>query len=184
MFETEAGYLHAGLEQLKPYLLSDEVYWNLGLRAPRGLAPYPQLTLGNLLLAEAKAKGAAQSEEERARIKDLSEQLEAQRDEWRSAWEAKAEQEFGVRLRQWGRILTEIGEEPGRHKASYASEVRDRAELDLLKDDLPGGLHAELAVWDARLKRLTQAGDFVWEPEVKGSFPKEDYWYLWVKLKQ
>ena len=186
LFDYEAAYLRAGLEQLKAYLLADELYWNLGLRQERGRAPYPQMTLGNLLLAKARAAGAAQGAEEQRELAAMSKELEAMLGEWRSAAEAKAEQEFGVRLRQWGRSMLDFGEAPSRHAASYASEVRVRAELALLAGYLPRAAkepRGELAEWDTRLRRLSTAGDFVWEQELEGAFPKGAWWYLWVTLK-
>ena len=49
--EYDLRYLKAGIEQLESYLLSSDVYWSIGTRAPAGETPYPQLTIGGLLLA-------------------------------------------------------------------------------------------------------------------------------------
>lgn len=186
LFEYEAAYLRAGLEQLKAYLLQEEIFWNLGLGGPKGQAPYPQMTLGNLLLSAAKLGGLKGSEAQGQAVGALEKQLDGMRREWQTAWTAKAKKEFGVRLRQWERAVDEISKQPTRHAASFANEVRVRAELELLKEHLDAGSHAEvgeLAVLDNRLRRVTREGDFVWGDGVEGGFSKGKFWFLWRRVK-
>ena len=175
IFEYEQHFFDEGLEQLKPYLLSDEVFWALGLRTPKGQPPYPPLTLGNLLLTAAKL--AARDDTAQARIKDV-------RDEWREAWARKAEKEFGVRLRQWSRFMADFGEAPERYRATLGSELRTRALLALLGEELAQTTWAsEVAGLDARLRGLTEEGDFVWAPEIEAAFGREAYWFLYRQPK-
>ena len=49
-YQYEIRFLEAAAPELKRYLLSEEVYWNLGLRSPAGKRPYPQFSLGWLLV--------------------------------------------------------------------------------------------------------------------------------------
>lgn len=165
---SDQRFLSAALEQLKQYLLSNEIFWNLGTD--------PQLTLGNLLLAEASLKGAGKLSASDSKA------LAAQKKEWRSAWEKKAEKEFAARLRQWTEYLSELSENPSRHAAYYGTEVRTRALLELLAQESPGS-RGQLAAADSQLKALTINDNFVWEAEVKGAFPKSSYWFLYVKPK-
>ena len=180
-FEYEAGYIEIGLEQFKPYLLSGEVYWNLGARNPKGQPPYPQLTLGNMLLAAAKL---GQGKQAPASAAELLARLDQFREEWASAWKGKAGKEFGVRLRQWTRFLDSLSGGDGA-KAALKSEVRGRAVLQLLAAEMEGAEAelAELAVQDARFRRLTEEGDFLWDEALAGGFKPESYWFLYRKAK-
>ncbi len=171
-------FLKAGLEQLKDYLLSNEVFWNSGLAGS-----YPQLTLGNLLLAAQELQSANGSiAAERSQQQELFTELAGQKREWRAAWERKAQKEFGARLRQWVQYVDELAQNSNRLPANYTTDVRVRVLLELLAAEAPA-LRGQLASPDARLKSLISDGDFIWEESVKGAFPKANYWFLWVKPK-
>jgi len=165
---SESSFLRTGLSQLKDYLLSGEIFWNLGGSR--------QLTLGNLLLAKAYLDGVG-------KLPDIeAKELAALKREWGSAWEKKAEKEFGARLRQWTQYLRELSEQPSQHAAYYATEVRVRALLEVLASEAPGP-RGQLTAADSQLKTLTASGDFVWGAEAAAAFPKGKYWFLWVKVK-
>ncbi len=153
------------MPQLKDYLLSNEIFWNIGSD--------PQLTLGNLLLAEAQLKAAGG---------DNKAEIAAQKKEWHSAWQNKAKREFASRLRQWTQYIAELAEHPSRYSVQYKTEVRVRTLLELLADEVPG-LSSQLTAPDAQLKALTASGEFVWGADAEGTFPKGRYWFLWVKVK-
>jgi hypothetical protein len=51
--EYDLGYLQSALSTLEDYLLSADLYWSIGDNPPKGEPPYPSLTLGNVLLAQA-----------------------------------------------------------------------------------------------------------------------------------
>ena len=182
LHERESRFLRAGLEQLKDYLLSNELFWNLGLPAN-----YPQFTLGNLLLSAAQlgaATGlsAAQNSERKGLLADL----EKQKKQWRSAWESKAQREFASRLQQWGQYLDELGQSPGQQDGYFKSEARQRALLEILSEDLPASEHllkGELTLLDQRLRRYIEDGDFIWDETVKKGFPKGRYWFLYARPK-
>lgn len=162
-------FLRAAVPQLKDYLLSNEIFWNLGFD--------PQLTLGNLLLVELEAKASGDLS---PAGQQLFSEIAAHKKEWRNAWEKKAEREFGSRLRQWSNYIAELSEKPSRHAGAYKSEVRVRVLLELLADEAPD-LRSQLAAFDSKLKALTTAGNFVWDEDAKGAFPKSKYWFLWAK---
>lgn len=135
----------------------------------------PQLTLGNVLLAEAQVKAASGEKQSLADIAALKK-------EWQSAWEKKTKREFSSRLRQWTQYLSELAEHPSRYAGQYKTEVRVRTLLELLAGEAPG-LRSLLTALDSQLKALTTSGDFVWGAENEGALPKGKYWFLWVKVK-
>jgi hypothetical protein len=164
---SETRWLQAAAPQLKDYLLSNEIFWNIGSD--------PQLTLGNLLLAEAQLNAAGEDSK-------LTAEIAAKKKEWHTAWQNKAKREFASRLRQWTQYLSELAEHPSRYAGQYKTEVRVRTLLELLAGEAPG-LSGQLAAPDSQLKALTTSGDFVWEKGAYTAFSKGKYWFLWVKVK-
>ncbi len=168
MSSTDRHWLQAAVPQLKDYLLSNELFWNIGSD--------PQLTLGNLLLAEAQVKASGSSD------RKLLAEIAAQKKEWHIAWQNKAKREFASRLRQWTQYLAELAEHPSRFAAQYKTEVRVRTLLELLAGEAPD-LSTQLTALDSQLRALTVSGDFVWGADDEGIFPNSKYWFLWVKVK-
>lgn len=172
-YASQSRYLRAALEQLKDYLLSNEIFWNLGMD--------PQLTLGNLLLAEAQVKAAdGLSAAESGERKKLLAEVAKHKKEWRTAWETKAQKEYGSRLRQWSQYLGDLSESPNRHGAQYKTEARIRTLLELLSDEV-AGKSAELKQFDQKLKEFVADSDFIWGEDSKAAFPKSKYWFLYAK---
>lgn len=186
-FEYESLYLQAGLKGLEDYLLADQLFYTLRLTAPPGQPAYPALTLGGLLLFEARASARADHPQRQAALQKITFQMEAHRQRWRVAWEHKAAWEFGSRLKQWSQYLNEVRREPEKAAVYYAYEVRLRLMLDLLLSEFPyldpqqSQLFAETDAW---LRFLFQKGDFIWEPELIPGFPEENFWYLWGRVKE
>ncbi|MBX3003639.1 MAG: hypothetical protein KIT29_06540 [Anaerolineales bacterium] len=159
-------FLTDGLPQLTDYLQSDDVFWLLDAD--------PQLTLGNVLLAEAslQAEGKLRPEDRRA----IAEAKRA----WPVLWRKKAEREFAARLRQWSHYLAELADKPKQHALYYANEVRPRVLMQLLGEAAPE-LAGKLPALDAALKPLVQPSEFIWDAKLADTFPAAPYWFLRVK---
>lgn len=172
--EQDRQFLLAGIPELQAYLLSKELYYPI---TARGLN-LPRLTLGGLLLALARLRGANQAA-------DLEGAVEAIRLKWRSAWEAKAGREVRARLALWQNYLADVRQNPDQHAPYYRQEVRVRAMLDLLLAELPQPVSevTTLNELDHRLRRMLIPGQFVWEPVVQPAFPIETFWYLYGTLQ-
>ncbi len=180
-------FLSAGLERLESYLLSGDVYWAIGVSAPAGEPPYPQMTLGALLLANLRARARATLLMERAESERLGIQLDAIRSSWRVAWGKKATQEFRARLTLWRNFLEEYRKEPPAHYDRYLYEVGRRVMLNLLKDqteELPATYVDLLDGLDGVLRVILIPGEFVWESELAASFPPEKFWFLYGNLPE
>ena len=106
-FDYDFRYMQAALEQLDSYLLGKDIYRPIGVVPPPGESPYPQLTLGTLLLAKERAQANAQTNSQRADSDRLVDGLEAIRSKWRSAWGRKATTEFNARLNLWADFLND-----------------------------------------------------------------------------
>ena len=87
----------------------------------------------------------------------------------------------GWGLRQWAAYLEELRKEPNTHLAFYKTEVRLRVLLELLGETLPEPPESP-AVLDEHFRPIFEDGEFLWDQEVQGGFPPEDYWFLYGKL--
>ena len=173
--ENDLDHLREGVDQLKDYLLSDELFWPMGGRQALALTP------GNLLLAQARLQARPLNAVQKNAFIDLRAKLQELKDAWRTAWEKKAAREYTARLRQWGHVLEELAKDPD--AVNYMNEVRVRALLELLAHEVPGdrAAKAPLEHLDTRLRQIFQEGDFVWEAEAQPGFSQEQYWFLYRK---
>lgn len=186
ILEYELGYLEAALDTLEDYLLSADLYWSIGDKPPKGETPYPSLTLGGVLLAQARARAHPGSESLKEQLAQVDEQIDALRGRWRSAWERKVGYEFHARLSLWRDFVEEYRKNPQANRDRYAYEVRRRVMLHLLgaeAGEVPPVERELLASLDLVLRVDIIPGGFVWEQELAPGFPKETYWYLYGKLK-
>jgi len=183
--EYDLRYLKAGIEQLEPYLLSSDVYWSIGTRAPAGETPYPQLTLGGLLLARLRAHSSIKKSTQQVELEELSGQLNDLHTRWRVAWEGKASKEFPARLNLWKNFLEEYRANPETQYDRYTYEVTRRVMLHLLgaeTENIPQAQRDLLASLDLLLHTIFISGDFIWDVTLTASFPQEQYWYLYGRI--
>lgn len=178
----DLGYLKAGVPQLESYLLSQELYWPIGASPPDGMPPYPQLTLGSILLSLAKLSARALSPQERSEYARLRSELESTRTHWQVAWEQKARREFHARLMLWRDYIEDYRQNPTEHADRYTFEVSRRVMLDLLSQETRDLPHTELELLsglDNVLQAKLPSGGFVWEDDLSTAFPSGKYWYLY-----
>jgi len=183
--EYDLGYLKAGIEQLESYLLSSDVYWSIGARAPAGETPYPQLTLGGLLLARLRAQFSIKTSTQQVELEELSGRLNDLRTRWRVAWEGKASKEFYARLNLWKNFLEEYRANPETQYDRYKYEVTRRVMLHLLGAETENIRQAQrdlLASLDLLLHTVFVSGEFIWVISLTDSFPQEQYWYLYGRV--
>jgi len=180
--EYEAEYVKAGLEHFKPFLLSPEIFWNIHLSRPAKQAPYPQLSLGNMLLAIHILKSGVKFEDHL----ELIDSYKGIKREWVRAWQKKAELEFNYRIKQWLRYLADLQGEKNQSKSSFKNDIRIRVLLELLLNQLKDegqDLAEKLNELDLQFHALMKAAEFVWPSEIKGAFASEDYWFLYLTAK-
>jgi hypothetical protein len=133
--DYDLGYLQAGVNILKNYILSSDIYWTIGVRPPPGSPAYPQLTLGGLFLAIARLRSRQHSLPLQTTFTHLESEFEAIRLGWQVAWENKATHEFHARLFLWRDFLEDYRAYPGNNIDRYAYEVSRRVMLQLLTQD-------------------------------------------------
>ena len=179
--EYNLRYLQAGVDLLEDYLLSEDVYRPIGVSAPRGKPPYPQLTLGWLLLFARRIATADLTPVQQAEANRLNGQVDLLHTRWRAAWEKKASREFSVRLVQWGNFLQDYRVAPEANYDRYAYEANRRVILQLLRTEANiSELDQEmLEGFDSILEAYLLPGDFIWDPRLMAGFSQPVFWYLY-----
>jgi hypothetical protein len=184
--EGEFSYLRAAIGLLDGYLLANDLYWPVGIKAPVGSPPYPQLTLGNMLLSLKRLKAHPLSVEQQAELTELEQELYRLQTKWRVAWEEKAAREFSARSKLWRDFLEEYRSSPENHADRYPYEINRRVLLELLAPQTSKIMRAELEML-AGLDKLLNAyfipGSFVWDEELAIGFPPQPFWYLYGRMK-
>ena len=184
--EYDLRYVQAGVDLLDDYLQSGEIYWSIGISARQGQTPYPQMTLGGLLLFLLRAKARELTAEQQAELTQLETKINTIRARWRTAWGKKATQAFRARLKLWSNFLEDYRQKPGANMDRYHYEVTRRVQLHLLQPDADDRYEAEdhlLIGLDEFLKAVFISNGFVWEQELADGFPPDPYWYLYGHLK-
>lgn len=179
--DYDLRYLRAGVDLLENYLLSEDVYRPIGVRAPRGQPPYPQLTLGWLLLFARRIATANLTPAQQAEADRLNSLVDGLHTRWRAAWEKKASREFSVRLVQWGNFLQDYRDAPEANYDRYGYEANRRVILQLLGTEASISEHDQemLDGLDSILEAYLLPGDFIWDPGLMDGFPQPVFWYLY-----
>lgn len=171
----ERQFLRTSAEQLKDYLLSKELFWNTGLGIADNGRAYPQLTLGNLLFSEKVVAAAGADPQLVGQVTDLKQ-------EWKSAWQSRSEREFQSRLESWREYIVYLQQYDSADSRDFATEVRIRTLLELLKDEAPA-IDSELLrlldLTDQHLRSLWKSGDFIWDEAIAEAFPPARFWFLY-----
>jgi hypothetical protein len=188
-FERDWIFLQAALPGLQDYLLSRDVYRPVLLPpgVPRN-TQVPQLTIGSLLLSQARLSALELDPARQSELADLTQRINQVRHEWRGNWSSKAGQEYTSRLRLWGQYLRDLRIDPRANAAYYSNEARQRAILHLLVpellEELPQADVDQTHLLDSVLRGLAQPGPFVWEPEAERAFPGDGFWFLYLQINK
>jgi hypothetical protein len=184
--EYDLGYLETAVDLLEKYLLSNEIYWKMMASSPPGEAAYPSLTLGGLLLAQARSQARQLTPGQTRKLTQLVREIEQTKAKWQTAWENKAQDEFRARLNLWRDFLEEFRQDPDENKDRFSYEVSRRVMLHLLTvetSEIPNAEQQMLAGLDAILSGLFVPGEFIWSADLSAGFPEKEYPYLYGKLR-
>lgn len=183
-------YLHSAIEQVEPYLLSNEVYWPLGIPNIPGERSFPKLTLGWVLFytlqCEHWVRNGGLSHQEATQADQILKRIQYVRTKWSVAWERKAKKELMARLKIWGSFLSDFQRDPEEHACRYAYEVNRRVLVGLLRaeagvvDDAEEDLFGAL---ETVLRAYFVPGEFVWSEGLKDIYGEKDFWYLYGTMK-
>lgn len=181
-FGYELGYLHAAVDELEAYLLSDDLFWPINAAPPAGGQPFPRLTLGGLALAQKRAAGLSSNRDEVWQVEQIDRRIDVMHHKWRLRWDEKAQREITSRLTQWKNYLQEYRQGPERQVDFYPYEIRWRVMVELLEGQVESLKEHEVEMrsgLDLMLKAVFIPGEFIWEPSLMAAFPTEPFWYLY-----
>ena len=183
--EYKLRFVQAGLDQLESYLLSSELFQPLGITAPAGRTPYPQLTLGNLLLAEKKSLAATIKTPLYEQVKLCSQSICIIKEKWLAHWRQKSYRELNSRLQLWKEFLDAYLDDASNNYDRYKFEVSRRVLITILagETDLILSEQKQLVITlDTILRSHFEHGIFIWEEVFHKAFPEAIYWFLYGKL--
>lgn len=92
--------------------------------------------------------------------------------------------EIPIRIRLWKNMISDYLAER-RIDLAFSSQVRSRVILELLFLENPSeDIHhdEQLIILDDSLKSLSLNGNFIWDPILEGSFPRNIFWFLYLKI--
>ncbi len=180
-------FIRAAVDSLQDYLLSSELYWPLFVHPKEKVTGnLLQLTLGNLILTQARLQGYPWAAAQLSELADANQKIAQTREKWKSAWTKKAVLEIPARIKLWRNYVEELCDQPHAKAASYPFQARWRTELHFLDREIAGKVEMDLSSikdLDLRLKRITQPAKFVWEAEIEPAFPRETFWYLYISVQ-
>lgn len=182
----DLGYLKAAVDLLRDYVLADEIYWQLNASSPPGEPAYPSLTLGGLLIAQARTQARPLTSRQQTQFTQLVHKIDHLKSKWQSAWEKKSSKEFIARLNLWRDFLDEYRRDPEDNADRYPFEVKRRVMLQLLEKEIEQVPQAEsvlLSGLDGILAGLLSTGEFIWDKELASGFPRGEFPYLYGNLK-
>jgi hypothetical protein len=183
--DYDLRYMMAGVDIFEEYLLSEDYYWPIGIRAGSGETPYPYLTLEGLLLSRQRLQDRSMSTDQWANYSRYTQKMDRLHLKWQVAWDKKAVKGFHSRFKMWGDYLSEYRDDAEGQADRYGYEVRLRVMLHLLQAGVKQQLMSEIGqlnTLDNSLRTWLMRSQFLWESALEISFPKETYWYLYGYL--
>ncbi len=168
--------------RLVPYIYEKEIYGPM----PGDL---PRLTVGGLLMRLHRLSAAADalSAEQRQLLDTARQQFDQVRRDWSVAYETKLTNELNARLSSLRQFITECQDNPPHCGDLYPSNAEKWVIAQELKDEAVARniftplQQAELSGIDNKLHQFFSAGEFTWDERVKAGYPREKYWFLYVK---
>lgn len=186
--ERDAAICRSMAADLNAYLQKDILYWALSDPGPRS-SPYPQLTLGGLLmrlhhLQVLQDRLSPAAYETFARARESTEQTFGN---WRVHLENKLLSELRARIRAWSFFVADCAEERRGCQDDYPTQAEVRTMAALLLDRAAGvrgagQLQGQLHGLDRRLRDITETGPFVWDPLFEAAYPPDPFWWLYANV--
>jgi hypothetical protein len=176
--------LTAMASNLTPYLYEEELFGHLGDHLPK-------LTVGGLLLRlhQFEALLYRLSPEQQTYVHDARINFEQTRNEWMVHYEEKLRQELKSRIGALAWYL----EECATGERSCSGDWRNEAEKRTIVAHLQQAAEAaeifenefaySIAEVDGRIRRFFEAGEFIWDEDLKNAYPKADYWWLYGTMR-
>ncbi len=185
---TDLVIASAMVEELENYIVNDDLYRTVIVRVPGRGDLKLQLAGGSLLtrLHRLDAQRDRLTPAQQDQLDRTVAQAERIIYSLKSRFHQRLQREMKGRLDALKWYLDDIADDPGRGRANYPYEIRNRQRIEeivkRLGSDIPADLADRLAAVDRRLHALAGGSDFVWDPSLRSAFPSPPYWYLYARV--
>lgn len=176
--------------EFETYLKSDVLYWQMDAAHPGG-EQLPKLTLGGFLERAWRLRAAPLSSAQLAALDKAVRRFEQARDAHRQRYVTRALHDLRGRLDAWAWYLDDYAKQPIEEAPYYPAQAHTRlaiavllAQSELAHDAEAASLTHRLFALDERLRADWIAGAFVWHSSLAHAFPREQFWWLYGRLKQ
>ncbi len=188
-WQDEWTVIKSSIPEWESFIFSKEIFWPLHFGKDfeyRGDMK-PRLSAGRLLISLYVLEFFQKNDDEIENTvrKDFL-AINDLKSRWKSNWTNKLLAEIPYRLRQWGDTIQQV-RKTGIHNSEYQNQVQIRLMLDLMindsSKDIPDQMKNQVILLDQQLRIFSQAAPFVWNEDVSNAFDRENYWYLFSKIK-
>jgi len=184
---SDLAACQAMAEEFEAYLKSDVLYWQMDASRPGG-DRLPKLTVGGFLERAWRLRAASLSPTQRATLGEAMRKFELARDAHHSRYVTRVLHDLRARLDAWAWFLDDYAKRPNEEMPYYPAQAHTRLAIELLLEELAGDSATEfirrLFALDQRLHADWIDGPFVWHTTLAHAFPREQFWWLYGRLKQ
>ena len=174
-------------EEFEAYLESDVLHWQMDTLR-RGGDQLPKLTVGGFLERACRLRAAPLSTTQRQALDAATRKFGSVRDAHRSRYASRVLHDLRGRLDEWAWFLDDYAKRPNEEAPYYPAQVHTRLAIELLLEELAGDSATEfirrLFALDQRLRADWIDGPFVWHSTLAHAFPRDQFWWLYGRLKQ
>ncbi|MEM9955517.1 MAG: hypothetical protein AAF846_28200 [Chloroflexota bacterium] len=187
--QTDLKEAQAMVEGLSDYVRGDQLYGSTG---GGFFSKMPSLTIGALLmrLQRLQALQSTMSDKQQTQFNAIYQQWQTTRNEWRSHYEQKVEQEIESRIDSMQGFFRECADSLQNCANNYRPEIQKRTiihelvkemnALNLTNEDLDTLMDG----MDGKLRTYLRADEFQWSKDLQAAYPKSDYWWLYQRPPQ
>jgi len=175
--------VQAMASRLVPFVYENEIF---------GYTPddLPKLTIGGLLmrLHRLTLLGNLLSDEQRQRLATAQQQVDSVKQEWLVAYTNKTTDELIIRINEWNQFLNECRQNQDECREMYPAMVEKRVMAQVLANEarelnaLTPEIEKRLNGIDSQLQGYFKAGSFVWDQRLQGTYPQDQYGFLYVTI--
>ncbi len=150
----------------------------------------PKLTIGGLLmrLHRLALLDNLLSDEQRERLATAQQQVDSVKQEWLVAYTNKTTDELTMRINEWNQFLNEGRQNQDECREMYPAMVEKRVMAQVLANEarelnaLTPEIEKRLNGIDSQLQGYFKAGSFVWDQRLQGTYPQDQYGFLYVTI--
>ena len=184
--EVDLAVASAMAQELENYLTQDELYWTLIVRGEdrdRSI----KMTGGDLLtrlhrLQQVRDELSAWQSE---RLNEAQQQVTGLGYSLRTRFQQRLQREAKARLSSLRWFLEDCPADLQRCRVEFPFEMRNRQRVEeivkVLGTELDEPLKSQIDSVDQQIRSLTRPTEFTWDQSLKTVFPRQRYWYLYMR---